>query len=461
MAETNRQKWERYIHNLRRVRTLSHPQFPPETAPEVLLEAIQGNAVRCFDRMKENNALLGELVYTRDAKTLSDDDIAELEEAAGRLFNYANSEDCGVAYKIHELLLKAARFRDDVPMIVRELYYNGITLHYINVRDEDHDVNLLWPRIHAFFLEGANYIARYEELDKETRQYIIRCVGNIRMAVSRRTKENCRRYQELFETALRIIESPYYQEMDPDIPWQRYIYAMHMDQMTELAYLRENDDPMVAERVLRSATYVYEHQSANRGEEYKLPNDATAMSVSCFPDVLSVEKKEADAEAISAGICAVAEQALCDFDAMRLREGEKLRDDVTEKLASIDALVTKIEKESPKTVAEYRARLEARMAEVLGTAGIEESRILAEAAVFADHVAVDEETVRLRSHLSQMEALLSGGGPIGRKLDFLLQEFNREANTIGSKCQSSDIAHVVVDLKSEIEKIREQIQNIE
>lgn len=272
MAETNRQKWERYIQNLRRVRTLSRPQFPPETAPEVLLETIQGNAVRCFDRMKENNALLGELVYTRDAKTLSDNDIAELEEAAGRLFNYANSEDGGVAYKIHELLLKAARFRDDVPMIIRELYYNGITLHYINVRDEDHDVNLLWPRIHAFFLEGANYIARYEELDKETRQYVIRCVGNIRMAVSRRTKENCRRYQELFETALRIIESPYYQEMDPDIPWQRYIYAMHMDQMTELAYLRENDDPMVAERVLRSATYVYEHQNANRGEESRLQN---------------------------------------------------------------------------------------------------------------------------------------------------------------------------------------------
>lgn len=272
MAETNRQKWERYIQNLRQVRTLSRPQFPPETAPEFLLETIQGNAVRCFDRMKENNALLGELVYTRDAKTLSDDDIAELEEAAGRLFNYANSEDGGVAYKIHELLLKAARFRDNVPMIIRELYYNGITLHYINVRDEDHDVNLLWPRIHAFFLEGANYIARYEELDKETRQYVIRCVGNIRMAVSRRTKENCRRYQELFETALRIIESPYYQEMDPDIPWQRYIYAMHMDQMTELAYLRENDDPMVAERVLRSATYVYEHQNANRGEESRLQN---------------------------------------------------------------------------------------------------------------------------------------------------------------------------------------------
>ena len=272
MEESSRQKWERYIQNLRRVRTLSRPQFPPETAPEFLLEAIQGNAVRCFDLMKENNALLGELVYTRDAKTLSDSDIVELEEAAGRLFNYANSEDCGVAYKIHELLLKAARFRDDVPMIVRELYYNGITLHYINVRDEDHDVNLLWPRIHAFFLEGANYIARYEELDQETRQYIIRCVGNIRLAVSRQTKEDCHRYMELFDLAMGIITSPYYQELDPDIPWARFTYSMHLDQMTLMAYLRHCNDPEVAERVLRSASYVYEHQKKNAGEESRQQN---------------------------------------------------------------------------------------------------------------------------------------------------------------------------------------------
>ena len=196
-------------------------------------------------------------------------------------------------------------------------------------------------------------------------------------------------------------------------------------------------------------------------EEYSLPDDVTALSVSRFPDVLTVEKNDIDAEAISQGIVEIAELALQDFDAMRLREGEKLRDDVTEKLTSIDTLVTKIEKESPKTVAEYRARLEARMAEVLGTAGIEESRILAEAAVFADHVAVDEETVRLRSHMSQLKTMINGSSPTGRKIDFLIQEFNREANTIGAKCQSSDIAHVVVDLKSEIEKIREQIQNIE
>ena len=196
-------------------------------------------------------------------------------------------------------------------------------------------------------------------------------------------------------------------------------------------------------------------------EEYDLPNDATAMAVSRFPDVLSVEKKDLDADAISAGILAVTEQALDDFDAMREREGAKLRDDVLSRLETIDALVSTVERESPRTVAAYRERLEAKMAEVLGSAGIDENRILAEAAIFADHIAVDEETVRLRSHMSQLRGMVNGSSPTGRKIDFLIQEFNREANTIGSKCQNSDIAHTVVDLKSEIEKIREQIQNIE
>lgn len=195
--------------------------------------------------------------------------------------------------------------------------------------------------------------------------------------------------------------------------------------------------------------------------EYGLPNDMTAMSVCRFPDVLSVEKKDMDAEAITSGIIAIAEQALEDFDSMRLREGEKLRDDVLSKLGTIESLVSVIEQESPKTLADYRARLESKMAEVLGSAGIDENRILAEAAIFADRIAVDEETVRLRSHMSQLKTMISGNSPTGRKIDFLIQEFNREANTIGSKCQNSHIAHVVVDLKSEIEKIREQIQNIE
>ena len=196
-------------------------------------------------------------------------------------------------------------------------------------------------------------------------------------------------------------------------------------------------------------------------EEHNIPLDVTAYNISRFSDVLSVEKKELDAEAISQGIVAIAEQALNDFDSMRAREGEKLREDVLNRIATIDALVKQVEAESPKTVADYRARLEARMAEVLGTAGIDENRILAEAAIYADHIAVDEETVRLRSHMSQLSSMVNGSSPIGRKMDFLIQEFNRETNTIGSKCQNSDIAHIVVDIKSEIEKIREQIQNIE
>ena len=213
----------------------------------------------------------------------------------------------------------------------------------------------------------------------------------------------------------------------------------------------------VNEALLRGYLEALQHIA----EEYHLPNDVTALSVCRFPDVLSVEKKDLDAEAITAGILDIAEQALDDFDAMRLREGAKLRDDVTARLETIGELVCTVERESPKTAAEYRARLEAKMAEVLGTAGIDENRILAEAAIFADHIAVDEETVRLRSHISQLRTMIDGNSPTGRKIDFLIQEFNREANTIGSKCQNSEIAHVVVDLKSEIEKIREQIQNIE
>ena len=213
----------------------------------------------------------------------------------------------------------------------------------------------------------------------------------------------------------------------------------------------------VNEPLLRGYIEAIRHISC----EYSLDNDMTAMSVSRFPDVLTVEKKDLDAEAISAGISAIADEALLDFDAMRLREGAKLRDDVLSRLDTIDRLVTTVENEAPKTVAEYRKRLEQKMQEVLGSTGIDENRILAEAAIFADHIAVDEETVRLRSHMSQLSDMINGSSPTGRKIDFLIQEFNREANTIGSKCQNSEIAHVVVDLKSEIEKIREQIQNIE
>lgn len=196
-------------------------------------------------------------------------------------------------------------------------------------------------------------------------------------------------------------------------------------------------------------------------DTYHLKDDISVSLLSRFQDVFLVEKTQEDLEAVSADICAVLELALQDFDAMRLREGEKLNQDVLSRAVTIESLVSRVEARSPGIVADYRARLAAKMAEVLQNTQLDESRILTEAAIYADKVAVDEETVRLRSHLSQLRHLLDQDGPVGRKLDFLIQEFNREANTIGSKCNDIETAGYVVDIKAEIEKIREQIQNME
>ena len=180
-----------------------------------------------------------------------------------------------------------------------------------------------------------------------------------------------------------------------------------------------------------------------------------------FPDVLSVEKAEADQDALRAGLVALMDEALAEYDRMRLREGQKLREDVECRLVTIESLVTEVETHAPETVEAYHNRLRQKLESVLEGKDVDEARVITECAVFADRVAVDEETVRLRSHIAQMRQMLAAGSPFGRKADFLIQEFNRESNTIGSKCQNADIAKVVVDLKSEIEKIREQIQNIE
>ena len=196
-------------------------------------------------------------------------------------------------------------------------------------------------------------------------------------------------------------------------------------------------------------------------EKYGLKNDISVVSLSQFPDILLVEKTETDLEAFSEGICAILREALKGFDEMRVREGEKLKADILNHLAEIERILAAVEERSPKTVAEYRARLEQRMAEILADRGIDEARLITEVAIFADKVAIDEETVRLRSHIEQLKDLLESDQPMGRKLDFLVQELNREANTIGSKCNDTELSHMVVNLKAEIEKIREQAQNIE
>ncbi len=185
------------------------------------------------------------------------------------------------------------------------------------------------------------------------------------------------------------------------------------------------------------------------------------MNVARFSDVLAVTKADEDLESLSADICTVLDKALEGYNAMRKTEGEKLRLDIENRLNTIEELTKKIEERSPKTVTEYRERLTAKMKEVLQSTTIDDSRILMEAAVYADKVAVDEETVRLHSHVDQLRSMLDDGGVIGRKADFLIQELNRESNTVGSKCCDLEITEYVVSLKAEIEKIREQIQNIE
>lgn len=187
----------------------------------------------------------------------------------------------------------------------------------------------------------------------------------------------------------------------------------------------------------------------------------TPEQLARFPDVLSVTKADEDLETVSADLCQVLDEALAAYNAMRAVEGEKLAEDIGNRLTNIEQYTSQVEARSPETVEEYRQKLTARMQEVLQSTTIDPQRILTEAAIYADKVAVDEETVRLRSHVAQLRTMIASDEPMGRKMDFLIQEVNRESNTIGSKCNDVAIAQVVVGLKAEVEKMREQVQNVE
>lgn len=196
-------------------------------------------------------------------------------------------------------------------------------------------------------------------------------------------------------------------------------------------------------------------------EQYGVINNISADGLAKLPEVFLLDKPCIDEEQLMADMMGVVDAALASYDAMRCTEGQALDKDLRSRGETILELVSQVEAGNSQTVVDYRTRLENKLKEVLANTNIDESRILTEAAIFADKVAVDEETVRLRSHLEQMNSMLTSGGAIGRKLDFLLQEMNREANTIGSKCSDVRLARIVVDIKAELEKIREQTQNIE
>ena len=198
-------------------------------------------------------------------------------------------------------------------------------------------------------------------------------------------------------------------------------------------------------------------------ETYAVENDVTVVSLSRFPDVFTVHKAAEDEEQIIADVLSAVDTALASFISMREAEGEKMKADILSRANTILSIVGEIEERSPQTVQEYEQRLLERIRQTLADndVSIDEQRVLTEVAVFADKVAVAEETVRLRSHFEQLKKFLEYEEPVGRKIDFIIQEMNREANTIGSKVQDAVLAHKVVDIKSEIEKIREQVQNIE
>ncbi len=225
-----------------------------------------------------------------------------------------------------------------------------------------------------------------------------------------------------------------------------------IDDNTENATLVEVDHEY-------AAAYLKAIKSLSK--EFGIKNDVKASSLVGNNDIFKVKRQTIDDEVITGAVFTVLEEAVKNFISMRTVEGERLFNDVKSRTEYILEKVAFIEERSPKTVAEYRNRIEQKIKELLGDTTIDEQRILTEVAIFADKVAVAEETVRLRSHIKQFESLVSSSDPVGRKLDFIVQEMNREANTIGSKAQDIEIAHTVVDIKSEIEKIREQIQNME
>ncbi|WP_312641657.1 YicC/YloC family endoribonuclease [Hydrogenoanaerobacterium sp.] len=197
------------------------------------------------------------------------------------------------------------------------------------------------------------------------------------------------------------------------------------------------------------------------GDKLGLVDDLSLSAVSRFSDIFTVRKGMEDEEVIWNGVKTVLDEAAERFVAMRAAEGDRLKEDCLNRLVNIENAVGLIENRSPRVVEEYRARLYNKLKDVLENTNIDDQRILTEAAIFSEKTAVDEETVRLRSHIAQFRDILKLKEPVGRKLDFLVQEFNRETNTIGSKAQDIEVARIVVDVKSEIEKIREQIQNIE
>ncbi len=261
-----------------------------------------------------------------------------------------------------------------------------------------------------------------------------------------------------FECAARLPRTCYFLEDKLKALLQSRISRGKVDLFLTLTPMDSAGDEI---RVNTALAGEYLRALRSLAEEEGVECRVTAEELARFPEVLTVVHPAVDEDALWQDVRTVAEEALDRFVAMRETEGKRLEGDILSRLDRICELTGEVERVSPKTLENYRARLYQKITEVLGDRTVDEGRLLTECAVFADRIAVDEETVRLRSHVDQFRRILSSGEPVGRKLDFLTQELNRESNTIGSKAQDVQAAALVVELKSEIEKIREQIQNLE
>ena len=261
-----------------------------------------------------------------------------------------------------------------------------------------------------------------------------------------------------FEFSSRVPRSCGYLEEKLKSFLQEHISRGKVEISVQLKAINTSDTELV---VNQSVIDNYISTLRNIAKKLRLKDDLSASTLLRINDAFDMRKKADDEEEVADEVLKAAAKAVEKYNEMRIREGENLKADILSRLENIEANVVRVEENSEETLRAYRERLYARINDILGDRHIDDQRVLTEVAIFSDKIAVDEETVRLKSHITQMREMLNGDQPVGRKLDFLIQEFNREANTIGSKCQNVNTAQTVVDIKSDIEKIREQIQNIE
>lgn len=260
--------YEIYINNVKTIRNLSKVIIDDSDDKKAIINKIQDNAKKAFDLKTWNDNYLNDFLYSKNVEDLKEDDIYKLNELVNETFDYTNSLDAGVSFKIYQKLLEYAKYKNNDKEYIKYLYNSGISLYYLSSREIHGGGTLFANRISEYFTKGASYLDRFEEFDTETRAYIIRCLGNSKIGLERRTYKGVKKYYELSDYALSIITSPKYHQIDPNVNWNNFEYGMKMDQLTVLAYLRENDDKEIANKVLEAATYVYNKQLNEDNTKY-------------------------------------------------------------------------------------------------------------------------------------------------------------------------------------------------